>query len=121
MSTSRRVENLDDRAQNAQLRVGVATMFLGLAVSVVLHKQGASPLAHLALIPIFLVGSYGMAAGLARTCGITALTGRRRTEHGPEPIADRRELAAVRKRGLAVIGGSLLLSIATALLLSLVH
>jgi len=118
MSDLRRVENLDDRAQNAQLRVGVAMIFVGLAASVALHRHGAPWFAHFALVPFFLVGAYGMAAGLARTCGLTALTGKRRTEHGPEPIADRCELAAVRKRGMLLIAGSLLAAVATALLLS---
>ncbi|MGD0674015.1 MAG: hypothetical protein ABSC94_01270 [Polyangiaceae bacterium] len=118
MMSSRRADNLDDRAQNAQLRVGIAMIFVGLAASVAMHRHGASAARNLSLLPIFLVGAYGMAAGLSRTCGLTALSGRRRTAHGTEPIADRRELAAVRKRGMLLMLGSSFAAVVIALLLS---
>jgi hypothetical protein len=71
------------------------------------------------LIPVLFVGVYGVCAGLWRTCGVTAMAGRRITATGTERVADRRELAALRRRGLAVLCGSLIVSVLATSLLSM--
>lgn len=119
MALHRGVLNLDGRAENAQLRVGVGTLAVGLAAAMAMNAHGAGPGPHLALIPVFFVGAYGICAGLSRTCGITAITGRRITAMGTEPIADRNELAAVRRRGGKVVAFSLVVSVIATVLLAL--
>jgi hypothetical protein len=119
MALHRGVGNLDGRAQNAQIRVGVGTLAVGLAAAMAMNARGAGSATHLALVPVFFVGAYGICAGLARTCGFTAITGRRITATGSEPIADRDELAAVRRRGGVVVAISLAVSLIATALLSL--
>jgi hypothetical protein len=111
MALHRGVVNLDGRAQNAQIRVGVGTLAVGLAAAMAMNARGAGMGMHLALVPVFFVGAYGVCAGLSQTCGLTAVAGRRRTSTGTEPIADRSELAAVRRRGAKVVAVSLLMSV----------
>ncbi len=113
------VENLGERAQNAQLRFGVALLVAGLAASMAMRRAGASASAHLLLVPLFLMGTYGIAAAMTRTCGLTALFGQRLTETGRERIADRRELVAVRKRGALVMATSVAISVCAVLLLAI--
>jgi hypothetical protein len=119
MALHRGVLNLDGRAQNAQLRVGVGTLAVGLAAAMAMNARGAGPGSHLVLVPVFFVGAYGICAGLSRTCGFTAITGRRITATGSEPIADRHELAAVRRRGGIVMAISLAVALIATMLLSL--
>jgi hypothetical protein len=119
MGMHRGVLNLDGRAENTQLRVGVGTLAVGLAAAMAMNARGAGPGPHLALVPVFFVGAYGICAGLSRTCGITAITGRRITATGTEPIADRHELAAVRRRGGLVVVLSFAVSVIATLLLAL--
>jgi hypothetical protein len=111
MTTERGVVNLDGRAQNAQLRVGVGTLALGLAAAMAMKGLGAGVRMHAVLLPVLFVGAYGVCAGLSRTCVFTAITGRRLTAAGSEPIADRAELAAVRRRGAAVLATSLVVAV----------
>jgi hypothetical protein len=118
MALHRGVVNLDGRAQNAQLRVGVATLALGLAGAMAMNARGAGPGTHLALLPLFFVGAYGIVAGLSRTCGVTGIAGRRLTAMGTERIADRAELAAVRRRGAKVVATSLFVAVLVTSLLS---
>jgi hypothetical protein len=117
MGAQRAVVNLDDRVQNMQIRYGVGVTALGLAAAMVMRGHGVGVAMHALLVPVLFIGAYGVCAGLARTCGLTAMAGRRFTETGSEPIADRVELARLRRRGAAVIATSFLLSLlATALL-----
>jgi len=117
MSAHRGVANLDERAQNMQLRFGLCAMALGLVAAMAMNALGVGRGVHALLLPVLFVGAYGVCAGLCRTCGVTAMAGRRLTASGSEPIADRCELAALRRRGLAVVVGSLVVSaLATALL-----
>jgi hypothetical protein len=117
MAAHRGVVNVDGRMQNLQLRFGVVVLALGLAAAMAMHGVGFGLGMHALLVPVLFVGAYGICAGLSRTCGLTAIAGRRFTAGGTEPIADRRELAALRKRGAAVLAISLFVSvIATALL-----
>jgi hypothetical protein len=119
MAASPPVENLDDRVQSMQLRFGVALLVLGLCASVALHCLGASVLAHFALAPFFLVGTYGLAAAMTRTCGLTAMTGRRLTATGAEPIADRCARKAIRLRGTLVVAASIAVSVFAVVLLAI--
>jgi hypothetical protein len=117
MAMQRGVVNLDGRAQNTQIRAGVVTVALGLAAAMAMNALRVGLGTHLLLVPVLFFGAYGVCAGLARTCGLTAIVGRRLTATGSEPIADRVELAALRRRGALVIALSLLVSVlATALL-----
>jgi hypothetical protein len=118
MATQAGVSNLDGRAQNMQLRVGVAGITLGLAVAVAMSKLGASTALYLLLFPLFFAGAYGIGAGLFGICGMCALFGRRLSEGGSEPVADRAELAKLRRRGTTVIATSALASALATLLLS---
>jgi hypothetical protein len=83
---------------------------MGLGLAVTLHAYGASRATAWALLPPFFVGAYGMLSALTGTCSFTALAGRRRAEARTEPVADRAELAAIRRRG----GGLVALSFAVA-------
>jgi hypothetical protein len=114
---ARGVANLDGHAQNRQLRLGVAVVSLGLVAAMVMRALGAGLQMHALLVPVLFVGAYGICAGLSHTCGVTAITGRRLTATGSERIADRSELAAVRRRGARVMATSLLVSLLAAALL----
>ena len=115
------VGNLDSRAQNAQLRIGVGMIAVALAVAVVsLSLDVPSGYRALLALPLFF-GTYGIYAGLTRTCGLTALRGMRMTESGPTPVADKDALVTHRRQGYQVIGGSALISVAATLLLVLAH
>jgi hypothetical protein len=118
MALHRGVANLDGRAQNAQLRVGVATLAVGLAAAMAMNSHDAGPRMHMALLPLFFVGAYGIVAGLSRTCGVTGIAGRRLTATGTERIADREELVAVRRRGAKVVATSLFVAVLVTVLLS---
>ncbi len=109
--------NLDSRSQNAQLRIGVGMIAAALGVAVISLGLGV-PAGYRALLglPLFF-GTYGVYAGLVRTCGFTALRGMRMTESGATPVADKATLAGYRHRGLQVIGGSAIISVAATLLL----
>jgi hypothetical protein len=113
------VANLGERAQNVQLRFGVTLLVVGLAASMAMRRLGAGGPAHWLLVPFFLLGTYGIAAAMTRICGFTAILGHRLTETGREPIADRRELVAVRRRGALVMGTSVVVSLLAVLLLSI--
>ncbi len=113
--------NLDSRAQNLQLRIGVGMIAAALAVAVISLGFGV-PSGYRVLLglPLFF-GTYGVYAGLTRTCGFTALRGMRMTESGPVPVADKTALAAHRHQGFQVICGSAIISVAATLLLLIAH
>ena len=113
-------ENLDARAQNMQLRAGILVSALGVGAVVALNRLGVGLGTRALLVPVLFVGVYGICAGLTRTCGLTAIAGRRLTPTGTEPIADRAELSALRRRGAAVMATSLFVSVLATALLSLV-
>jgi hypothetical protein len=119
MAAHRGAMNLDGRAQNAQIRFGVGAMAVGLAAALAMKALGAGLGMHALLVPVLFVGFYGICAGLSQTCGLTAMAGRRIAEAGSEPIADRSELARVRRRGARVIATSLLAAALATVLLSL--
>jgi hypothetical protein len=121
MGSSTCTENLGARAQNIQLRMGLCLVSLGLVVAVAIHRLGTDSRLYFLLIPIFFAGVYGLAAGLAGTCAFHAMLGRRAIESGSEPIADRNELAAVRRRGRWVMATALIVSLTASLLLALAH
>jgi hypothetical protein len=110
--------NLEPEAQDLQMRVGIVALATALVVGTLLAKGGvAHGYRALAFGPFFVAG-YGVLAALYRTCGLTAIAGRRVTSDGMERVADRDELAALRSRGLRVIAGSALLAAtATAVLI----
>jgi hypothetical protein len=112
------VANLDERAQNVQLRVGIALVSAGLFLGVLLNHLGASGATDLLLAPLFFVGTYGLGSAMIRTCAVTAFLGRRRAEKGTEPVADRAELAALRRRGAAVLATSFVVALGAASALS---
>jgi hypothetical protein len=92
------------------MRVGVVALATALVLGTLIAKSGA---AHgyraLAFGPFFVAG-YGVLAALYRTCGISAIVGRRVTSDGMERIVDRVELAELRSRGLRIIAGSVVLA-----------
>jgi hypothetical protein len=111
------VENLGVRAQNTQLRCGVGLLVVALFAAALMRSVGASPATLWLLLPLFMGGTYGIAAAATRTCGLTALSGHRLTECGREPIADRRELLKVRRRGWMVMVSSFAVSLIAVLIL----
>jgi hypothetical protein len=121
MGSATGMQNLGARAQNFQLRMGLVLVTLGLCAAVVMSHLGASVRMHLALVPIFFVGVYGLSAGLVGTCAFCAMAGKRAAGSGAEPIADCHELAAVRRRGALVMATALLVSVAASLLLAMAH
>ncbi len=108
--------NLDARAQDNQLRVGLVALAMALVVTALLARfEGASAYRWLIFLPFF-VAANGVLAAFYRTCGITAFAGRRMTAEGAEVVADRTELSAQRRIGLRVLGMSVALAgLATAL------
>jgi len=102
--------NLDARAQTMQLRVGLVALALALGVGTVLAKSTLGPgFRALAFVPL-LFASYGLLAAFCRTCGLTAIAGRRITSDGSERVIDRAELRAQRRRGAGVLVASALLA-----------
>jgi hypothetical protein len=114
-----RVVNLDGQAQNVALRAGIGVIAVSLALAVLFQKLDAATVYRLLLVPAFFAGVYGVQAALVGTCGFTALLGRRITSSGPEPVADRAELVALRRRGLWGIATSAGVSVVTGALLVL--
>ena len=91
--------NLTEEVQNWQLRFGVGLFAFALGGAVLVREVGVtSALRYALFIPIFLA-CHGIYSGLTGVCGVTAAQGCRRSEEGSEPVADRRELRAVRRRG----------------------
>ncbi len=109
--------NLDAHAQNLQLRVGVTMIAAALALAVLLLGLGA-PAAYRGVLafPLFF-GTYGVYAGLTRTCGFTALRGMRLTESGPTPVADKAERCSHVRRGWQVIVASASIAVCATVLL----
>src|SRR5581483_8516327 len=104
-------------AQNVQLRLGIGMMTAGLLLGIALHRFAAGAASLVFVAPFFFVGAYGIGAAMMRTCGVTALRGRRRAEAGTEPVADRAELAALRRRGAMVtVVSALFAAVATTVL-----
>ena len=108
--------NLDARAQDNQLRLGLVALAMALAVTAFLTRiEGASAYRWVMFLPFF-VAANGVLAAFYRTCGLTAFAGRRMTAEGAELVADRAELSAQRRIGLRVLGLSVgLAGLATAL------
>jgi hypothetical protein len=98
--------NLGQAAQDAQLRMGVAFVSVGLAAAVALrHVDVGAGVRALLFLPFF-VGAYGVQAGLYKVCGINALFGRRITQEGACPVADPRDLADYRRTGIRIFAAS---------------
>jgi hypothetical protein len=98
--------NLEQPAQDAQLRIGVAFVSVGLVAAVVLrHVDVGAGIRALLFLPFF-VGAYGVQAGLYKVCGINALFARRITIEGPRPVADPRDLAEYRRTGIRILASS---------------
>ena len=101
-----RAKNLTADVQNAQLRMGVVIFAIALAGAVLVRETGiVSMLRYLLFVP-FLVGLHGMHLGLTGVCGMSAAAGVRRTSEGAEPVCDRAELRAVRKRGAIILAST---------------
>lgn len=101
--------NLDARAQDNQLRVGLVALAMALALTAFLARTDGGGYRWLVALPFF-VAINGVLAGFYRTCGVTAFAGRRMTSSGVEMVADRHELAAQRRTGLRVLGLSVALA-----------
>lgn len=111
--------NLDTHAQNVGLRAGIGLIAVALAVAVALQEFGAAAHYRLLLLPAFFVGAYGVQAALVGTCGFSALMGRRFTSGASRPVANRAELAQLRRRGLTGIAVSAAVSVLTGAVLLL--
>lgn len=92
--------NLEDANVVRRLRVGIASLALGLALAVLFAKVGASQLLRLTLFVPFFLSANCFFQTIYQTCGFSAWLGVRQTCQGQERIADRRELALTRARGL---------------------
>jgi hypothetical protein len=104
--------NLDSRSQDGQLRLGLLALAMALAGAAFLARQDAATLYRAAVFVPFFVATNGVLAAFYRTCGITAMAGRRMTPDGVEMVADRAELAAQRRTGLKVLFVSWALALA---------
>jgi hypothetical protein len=119
VAMGRAVGNLDAGAQNKQLRVGVVMIAVALAAGVLMLRLGVDPIYRVLLaLPLFS-GTYGVYAGLTRVCGFTAMQGKRRTESGTCPVADKTQMNDFRRRGMNVILGSATIAAAATALLVL--
>ncbi|MEP7123040.1 MAG: hypothetical protein ABJE95_19085 [Byssovorax sp.] len=103
-----RESNLGDGPQDFRLRVGATAFALGLVLAVAMLKLGAPPALRLLLAVPFFLGANFLYQGLFRTCVGLASQGMRDTGDGPTPIADRDELARVRRSAMIVMGWSIL-------------
>ena len=102
-----RESNLGDGPQDRRLRWGAITFALALVLAVVMLKLGASPTVRLLLAVPFFAGATGLYQGLFRTCSGLAARGLRDNGDGPTPIADRDELARVRRTAIIVMACAL--------------
>jgi hypothetical protein len=110
--------NLESTAQDTNMRIGLVALGVSLVASVLLLNAGAGAACRSLTFVPFLLAAYGIMAALFCTCGFTALAGMRRTNAGPERIADPVERSNVRARGLRVILGSVVIAaVATGLLM----
>lgn len=92
--------NLEDANVVRRLRVGIASLALGLALAVFFAKVNASQNVRLSLFVPFFVSANFFFQTIYQTCGYSAWRGVRHTCQGQERIADRRERALIRARGL---------------------
>lgn len=98
-----RESNLGDVPQDRRLRMGAASVALGLVLAVAMLKLGASPALRLLLTVPFFFGAFGLYQGLFRTCPGLAAQGLRDNGDGPTPIADPDELARVRRTAMILM------------------
>lgn len=98
--------NVTGLVRTKQIRVGVLLFAVCLAAAVA-FRAGAvgSPFRYVLFLPI-LVAFNALAMGLTGVCGISATRAVRQTEEGEEPIADRDEVKALRRRGIFVLAGA---------------
>jgi hypothetical protein len=95
--------NLDGASADRQLRRGVASLGIGMALSVAfLHLGADTRVRTLVFVPLFL-GLYGVISGMTGTCGLRALLGVRQTREGSEPVADQQQRRQLRRRGYSVL------------------
>lgn len=110
--------NLEHQAQAFQLRLGVVFVGVGLLVAALVRTSDSSALRLAAFLPLFL-GSYGIIAGIEKTCGFTALARRRITDQGPERVIDPDEAKALRRTGIRVMLTSFGFAASASILLAL--
>ena len=114
--------NMDGLTQSAQLRAGVAVLGATMAAAVALLGLGANVQLRALLFVPFFAGIYTVAAGLSGNCVLSAYRSQRLTFEGAEPMADRGDVHANRRRGLWQLAKVVALSIAaTTLLLLAAH
>lgn len=102
--------NLDEAAQDRQMRIGLFALAGALVFALLLAQSGAAPAYRaLGFLPFFFAAN-GVLAALYRVCGFTAIAGRRMTADGTEVVADRSELSAQRRTGLRVLVLSVVLA-----------
>src|SRR5258708_5027450 len=80
MGSHAAVESLDTHAQTGRLRAGSGLFSRGLVGAIAMPRIGVSGPVGFLLLPVFLAGSYGVTAGLLKTCAFSAVFGKRRTE-----------------------------------------
>lgn len=103
MELTDREGNLSADTQTPRLKAGVVTLGFGLVVAAVMLEQGVSvPLRLLLFVPFFL-SSMLLLQGLFNTCPALAVRGMRDIGDGPETIANRAELCAVKSLGVRVM------------------
>ena len=95
--------NLTTTVRNQQIRFGVMLFAATLVGAVLLREAGIDSLLRYVLFVPVLFAFYGLAMGLTGICSLSAAAAVRRTEEGPEPIVDRGELRAIRRRGMYIM------------------
>jgi hypothetical protein len=92
--------NLTDANVTRRLRLGIATLAIGLICAEALKAANAGPVLRLLLFIPFFISANAFVQAMYMNCGYSALAGRRHTAHGTERIADKGELRSVRVLGL---------------------
>lgn len=100
--------NLADANVARRLRLGIASLALGLVLAVVFDRLNASRLAYVSLFLPFFLSANSFFQAIFQTCGFSAWFGLRQTDCGSERIADSQELRSVRIQGYKQIGYSVL-------------
>jgi hypothetical protein len=114
MAASARCTNLGPADQDWRLRLGVGWFGVSLVLAVGVAKLGVAAPFRLVLALPFFVAAFLLTQALCKTCSFMAAKGLRATETGLEPIADPREVLAVRRRGRQVVALSAALALVAA-------
>lgn len=108
------IGNVSEASQARRMRIGVFAFAVALFVGIVMVKTDVAPIWRgLLIIPFWIAGN-GFFSAQYKTCGFMSRMGMREGKDGPEKIADRATLEAVRCRGQRALIASVLSAVVSA-------